>query len=76
MKAMNSEAKQISELVKRVPIKIKTWSISTYMMVVPLNNLQVILEMEFMHTVKFLPMSFLNSLCLMGGNNLYVVLIS
>ena len=38
MKAVNSEAKGISGLVKVVPIKIGTWSGSTNMIAVPLDD--------------------------------------
>ena len=43
------------------------------MMMVPLDDFQVILGMEFMHTVKLMSMLFLNSLCMMGGDNPCVV---
>ena len=76
MKVVNSKAKQISGLAKGVPIKIGTWRGSTNMMAVPLDDFQVILGMEFMHATKLVPMSFLNSLYMMGGDNPCVVLIS
>ena len=76
MKAVNSKAKRISGLAKGVPIKIGTWSGSTNMMVVPLDDFQVILRMEFMHAAKLVPMPFLNSLCMMGGNDPCVVTVS
>ncbi|KAJ8511859.1 hypothetical protein OPV22_002293 [Ensete ventricosum] len=67
MKAVNSEAKRISGQAKGIPIKIGTWSGSTNLMAVPLDNFQVILEMEFMHAAKLVPVPFLNFLCLMGA---------
>ncbi|CAL9076261.1 unnamed protein product [Musa textilis] len=76
MKAVNSEAKRIFGLVKGVPIKIGSWSRSTNMMAVPLDDFQVILRMEFMHAMKLVPLPFLDSLCLMGGDDPYVVLVS
>lgn len=57
------------------PIKIRTWSESTNMVVVPLDNF-VILRIEFMHSAKMVLMPFLNSLCLIGGNDPRVVLVS
>ena len=76
MKAVNSEAKRISELAKGVPIKIGTWSRSTNMMVVPLDNFKVILGMKFMHAAKLVTMPFLNSLRMMGGDEPCVVPVS
>ncbi|CAL9081172.1 unnamed protein product [Musa textilis] len=76
LKAVNSEAKQISELAKGVPIKIGSWSGSINMMVVPLDDFQVILGMEFMYAAKLVPMLFLDFLCLMGGNDPCVVPVS
>ena len=76
MKAVNSEAKQISGLAKGVPIKIGTWSGNTNMMAVPLDDFQVILGIEFIHATKLVPMSFLNSLCVMGGDDPCVVPVS
>ena len=46
------------------------------MMAMPLDDFQVILRMEFMHTAKLVPMLFLNPLCMMGGNDPYVVPVS
>ena len=51
MKAVNLEAKQIFGLARRVPIKIATWSESTNIMAVSLDDFQVILRIEFMHTI-------------------------
>ncbi|KAJ8459416.1 hypothetical protein OPV22_032342 [Ensete ventricosum] len=76
MKAMNSEAKRISRRAKGVPIKIGTWSRSTNLIVVPLDDFQVMLRMEFMHAVKLVPMSFLNFLYLMEGDDPCVVPVS
>ena len=45
-------------------------------MAVPLDDFQVILGMEFMHMTKLVPMSFLNSLCMMGGDDPCVVPVS
>lgn len=45
------------------------------MVVVPLDNF-VILRIEFMHSAKMVLMPFLNSLCLIGGNDPRVVLVS
>ena len=45
-------------------------------MAVPLDNFQVILGMEFMHAAKLVPMPFLNSLCMMGGDDPCVVPVS
>ncbi|CAL9120466.1 unnamed protein product, partial [Musa textilis] len=73
MKAVNSEAKRISGLAKGVSIKIGSWSGRTNMMAVPLDDFQVILGMEFMHAAKLVPMPFLDSICLMGGDNPCVV---
>ena len=67
MKAVNSEAKQISRLAKGVPIKIGTWSGSTNMMSVSLDDFQVILGI--VHIMKLVTMSFQNFLCLMGGDD-------
>ena len=63
-------------MAKGLPIKIGTWRGNTNMMSVPLEYFQVILGMEFMHTTKLVPMSFLNSLCMMGGDDPCVVLVS
>ncbi|XP_064967007.1 uncharacterized protein LOC135613935 [Musa acuminata AAA Group] len=41
MKAVNSEAKQISGLAKGVPIKIGTWNEGTNMMAMPLDDFQL-----------------------------------
>lgn len=76
MKVVNSKAKQIFDISKRVFIKIGTYSGSPNMMVVSLDEFQVIHRMEFMHTIKLVLMSFLNSLCLMGGDDPYVISIS
>ena len=76
MKAVNSEARRISGLAKGVPIRIGTWSGNTNMMAVPLDDFQVILGMEFMHASKLVPMPFLNSLCMMGGDDPCVVPVS
>lgn len=68
MKVVNSKAKHNSRLAKGVPIKIETWSESTNMITVLLDNFQVILIIEFMDMVKSTLMSFLNSLCLIAGD--------
>lgn len=60
MKAKNSKTKLISGLAKGIPIKIGTWSGSTNMMTVPLDDFQVILRMKFMYLAKMVSMSFLN----------------
>ena len=73
---MNSKAKQILGLAKGVPIEIGMWSRGTNMMAVLLEDFQVILGMEFMHTTKLVPMPFLNSLYLMGGDDPCVVPVS
>ena len=46
------------------------------MMAVPLDDFQVILGMKFMHAAKLVSMSFLNSLCMMGGDDPCVVPVS
>ncbi|KAJ8472311.1 hypothetical protein OPV22_026654 [Ensete ventricosum] len=72
IKAVNSEAKWISGQAKGIPVKIGTWSGSTNLMAVPLDNFQVILGMEFMHAAKLVPVPFLNFLCLMGGESTFI----
>lgn len=58
-----------------VPIKIGTWSGSINMVAMPLDDFQVILRMKFMHMMKLVHMLFLHSLCLMGGNDPYVIFV-
>lgn len=61
MMVIKLNAMQIFKLVNEVLIKIEIWSESINIMVVPLDNFQVILGIEFMHAIKIVPMSFLNS---------------
>lgn len=66
MKAVNSAACPIAGLAKGVPIRVGSWTGTTNLMAVPLDDFQVILGMDFLHAARVVPMPFLNSICMLG----------
>lgn len=56
MKAVNSEARPIHGVAKDVELRIGGWKGTTFLSVVPLDDFQVILGMEFLSAAKAIPM--------------------
>ncbi|XP_072953162.1 uncharacterized protein [Typha angustifolia] len=73
MKAVNLKSQPITRQVKDVHIAIGSWRAKANFMVVPLDDFQVILGIEFLQTARGVPMLFLNALCMIGDESPCVV---
>lgn len=66
MKAVNSKALPILGLSRRVPIKLGHWEGKTDLVVVPMDDFDVILGMEFLLEKKAIPIPNAHNLLIMG----------
>lgn len=65
LKAVNSEAPPIHGTARGVELKIRAWSGKTYLLVVPMDDFQVVLGMDFFSKVKAVPIPFVNTVCIL-----------
>lgn len=65
LKAVNSQVKPIYGTAHNVDLQVGTWKGKVNLSVVPMDDFQVVLGMEFFRQVKAVPMAFANSLCIM-----------
>lgn len=67
IKAVNSGAKPICGVARRVKAKVGEWVGTIDLAMVLIDDLRLVLGMEFMDKVKAFPISFANSLCILDG---------
>lgn len=65
IKAVNSSAKPIEGVARDVPAKIGDWEGTIDFSVVPMDDFEVVLGMEFLDKVRGFPIPFANSLCIL-----------
>ncbi|XP_060673257.1 uncharacterized protein LOC125420382 [Ziziphus jujuba] len=66
MKAVNSKTLPTVGLAKQVPLKLGTWEDRVDLIVVPMDDFDVILGMDFLVKKKAIPIPAANSLLMMG----------
>ena len=70
IKAVNSAAQPIYGVARSVPLKVSSREGKADFTVVPMDDFQAILGLEFLRSTKTVVMPFSNSMCLMGGKTL------
>ncbi|XP_043700305.1 uncharacterized protein LOC122651025 [Telopea speciosissima] len=65
LKAVNSQARPIECVARGVEMSIGTWKGTVNLSVVPMDDFQVVLGMEFLRRVKAIPMPFISTVCIM-----------
>ncbi|XP_043717547.1 uncharacterized protein LOC122665462 [Telopea speciosissima] len=65
LKAVNSQARPIEGVARGVEMSIGTWKGTVDLSVVPMDDFQVVLGMEFLRRVKAIPMPFISTVCIM-----------
>nr|GEU73013.1 zinc finger, CCHC-type [Tanacetum cinerariifolium] len=73
IKAVNSLDKAIHGVAKDVLAKIEEWDGMIDLSVVPMDDIKVVLGLEFLDKVRVFPMSFANSLCILDGGKTCMV---
>ncbi|KAK0606869.1 hypothetical protein LWI29_005470 [Acer saccharum] len=73
IKAVNSPAKPIVGIAKAVPVSLGTWSGKLDFSVVPMDDFQVVLGMEFFDQVHAFPFPAGNSLSILDGSKTCMV---
>lgn len=76
IEAINSIARPINGIAKSVPMELGTWTGKTNLMVIPMDNFQVILGIEFLQDNKVVPMPYLESLFMLGETPCMIPVIS
>jgi hypothetical protein len=66
IKAVNSAAQPIYGIAKSVPLKVSTWEGRMDFTVVPMDDFQAILGLDFLRRTKTAVMPYSNSMCVMG----------
>ncbi|GAV66072.1 Asp_protease_2 domain-containing protein, partial [Cephalotus follicularis] len=65
IKAVNSKAKPLIVIAKDVGMKIGEWNGSVSLSIIPMDDYDLVLGMEFMDQVKAIPIPYTNSLCIL-----------
>lgn len=73
LKAVNSQAKPIEGVARNVKIKLGTWEGVTDLSVVPMDDFQAVLGLEFLNKVRAIPMPFMSSVFIMGEDKPHLV---
>ena len=73
IKAVNSDTRPIYGLAKDVRVKIGEWEDTIDLSVVPMDDFKLVLGMEFLNKVRWFPMPFANSLCILDGGKTCMV---
>lgn len=73
MKAVNSKAQPIRGVAKGVRIEIGCWSGTVDLTVIPMDDFQLVLGMDFFDEVQAFPIPFSRSLCIVDGGRTCLV---
>lgn len=73
LKAVNSAAKPIEGVAKEVRASIGEWTGTIDLSVVPMDDFQLVLGMEFLDKVTAFPLPFANTVCIIDGENTCMV---
>nr|GEV73282.1 hypothetical protein CTI12_AA187700 [Tanacetum cinerariifolium] len=68
-KAVNYAVKEFHGVAKDVPANIGEWEGTIDLLMVPMDDFNVVLGLEFLDRVRAFPMPFSNSLCILDGGN-------
>ncbi|PWA81445.1 hypothetical protein CTI12_AA187700 [Artemisia annua] len=72
-KPVNSKAKPMEGVAKDVRAKIGEWEGTVDLPVVPMDDFDVVLGLEFLDKVRAFPMPFANTLCILDGGKTCMV---
>jgi hypothetical protein len=73
IKAVNSDPRPIQGVAKGVRIEIGSWSGTVDLTVVPMDDFQLVLGMDFFDEVQAFPIPFSRSLCIVDGGRTCLV---
>ncbi|KAJ4717218.1 Retrotransposon protein, putative, Ty3-gypsy subclass [Melia azedarach] len=76
MKAVNSAAKPIKGVARKVETTIGEWRGPVDWSVVPMDDHKIVLGMEFFDQIKVVPVPFANTMCILDGGKACMVPIS
>lgn len=76
LKTVNGDAKTIQGVARGVKLRIGDWRGKVNLTVVDMDDYPMVLGMEFLDKAQALVMPYLNSICMIGGDNACTMLVA